>query len=134
MKAQATLADLRGPHLKSATDQILAQGGKIKKPHKYQAKEAWLDGIKFPSIKERDRYAVLLQMQMAGMVSELERQPVYALMVDGIIIGHYKADFRYRRKGETSLTVEDSKGVKTPLYQRSKKHMKAQYGIDILET
>lgn len=130
-----TLSDLRGKALKSATDQILAQGGKVAKPHKYSAKEAWLDGERFPSIKERDRYAALLLEQKAGLISGLERQPVFALMaLGGGIVGTYKGDFRYLKKGDTVPTVEDSKGFKTPIYRRNKRHMKAQYGIDILES
>ena len=67
---------------------------------------------------------------------ELERQPVFPLAVvaaDGaqVVIGVYKADFRYRTA--EGVVVEDCKGFKTALYEWKKRHVAAQYGISITE-
>ena len=54
------------------------------------------------------------------------------MIVSGITIGHYVADFEYL-EGDVRI-VEDVKGMKTPLYRWKKKHFEAQYGLKIRET
>ena len=49
-------------------------------------------------------------------------------------MGRYEADFVYVDLTNGAVTVEDCKGFRTDLYIWKRKHMKAQYGIDILET
>jgi hypothetical protein len=49
------------------------------------------------------------------------------------MVGHYVADFRYRSGPQGLLVVEDVKGVRTALYRWKKKHVEAQYGIQITE-
>ena len=73
----------------------------------------------------------------AGEIEALELQPKFPLMVNGVKVATYLADFRYRVvKGKShSLTVvEDTKGVRTPVYQLKKKLVRALYDIDITET
>jgi hypothetical protein len=84
---------------------------------------------------EAKRYVLLQDMERAGHISHLTLQPKYQLLVDGNLIGHYIADFEYLNK-TGQLIVEDVKSTftrKDPLYRRNRKHMMAQYGIDILE-
>jgi hypothetical protein len=59
-----------------------------------------------------------------GIISELQRQVVFPLKVNGIVIGKYIADFVYLRGDE--VVIEDVKGVETPMFRRSAKHMAAQ--------
>lgn len=101
------------------------------KRHKYGAKPTEVDGIKFASKKEANRYSELKIMEQAGDISCLELQPRYPLTVDGVKVGEYRADFRYRRNGAT--VVEDVKGVRTVIYRMKKKIVEAQYGITIVE-
>lgn len=112
-----------------------------KKPHKYRAQPMVVDGIAFPSKREAARYAELKRLEKAGEIEGLELQPRYRLDVPGIVsvdhrctIGSYVADFRYfdHRQGGI-VVVEDVKGFKTPLYRWKKKHVEAQYGIQIRE-
>ena len=101
---------------------------------KYKNVKTTVDGITFDSRKEAARYCNLKLLQKAGEISELELQPRYPLTVNGVIVATYIADFRYVKKGFINYTVEDVKGVKTPVYRLKKKLMKAIYKIDILET
>lgn len=105
-------------------------------PSKYRAKPTVVDGIRFDSMKEARRYGELKLLERAGEISELELQPRFPLTVhfwdDHERIGEYRGDFRYYdRNGEE--IVEDVKGFKTPLYRWKKKHVEAQYGIQIRE-
>lgn len=99
---------------------------------KYHAVPKVVDGIRFASTAEANRYFELRLMSRVGDVVDLELQPKYPLVVNGVKIGAYVADFRYKLNGV--VVVEDVKGVKTPVYKLKKKLVKALYGIDILET
>lgn len=103
------------------------QAKKIKPKNKYRAKQVIIDGIKFPSIKEGTRYSQLKLMEKAGIVTELRLQVNYKLSVC-----NYRADFVYKRDGLE--IVEDTKGVKTPIYKLKKKMMLNELGITIFET
>tara|TARA_R110002020_G_C16263217_1_gene770632 strand:- start:1208 stop:1519 length:312 start_codon:yes stop_codon:yes gene_type:complete len=100
--------------------------------NKYRAVKTVVDGIKFDSKAEARRYSNLKILEGVGDISDLELQPRYDLVINGIKVGFYKADFRYIQDGDT--IVEDVKGMKTPIYNLKKKMIKAIYGIDILET
>lgn len=106
-----------------------------KKRHKYGAKRTEVEGIKFDSKKEAARYGVLKLLLAAGEISDLQMQVPFSLNApSGERIGFYEADFVYLEKGKPCRTVEDSKGVRTPMYRWKRRHLKAQYGIEILET
>lgn len=94
-------------------------------------------GIRFASKHEATRFVVLMQELNASAISDLMLQPAFqlhAISPSGVKVqvGRYIADFQYRRGAD--LIVEDAKGMKTPLYKRSKKHAEAEYAIRILET
>jgi len=77
--------------------------------------------------------------QKAGLIRGLKRQVLFQFIHNCILIGKYVADATYYEPGNPArkawdLVVEDSKGVRTPLYRRSKKMMRAFYGIEIRET
>lgn len=100
--------------------------------NKYKAVKTVVDNITFDSKKEARRYLALKQLVKFNLISNLELQPRYDLIVNGRKCGFYKADFRYEEDGET--VVEDVKGVRTPIYNLKKKLIKAIYNIDIFET
>lgn len=109
---------------------------KTKRRHpvnKYRNKPVIIDGIKFPSIKEGNRYLVLKQQQKEGKIQLLKRQVTYKLIVNDILICKYRADFVYYDMDGT-LIVEDAKGYRTPEYKLKRSLMKAVHGIDIKET
>lgn len=115
------------------------------KRSKYGAVKTTIDGITFDSKREASRYQELQHLLSAGKIFRLELQPVYRLCVfwpewkarEPIMIGHYVADFRYCNAAGClcawGCTIEDVKGMKTPLYRWKRKHVEAQYGVQIRE-
>jgi len=96
-----------------------------------------VDGHLFASKAEAKRYGELKLLVKARQIDSLEVQPVFLLSVPcregGIVIGFYRADFRYMESGTSRQIVEDVKGHATPLYRWKKRHVEAQYGIKIRE-
>jgi Xaa-Pro aminopeptidase len=111
---------------------VLRQGSDVAKRSKYGNRKTVVDGITFDSIRESKRFGELSLMQEAGLISGLELQQSFDLIVNGMKICRYVADFVYTEK--TRRIVEDVKGVKTPSYTLKKKLMLACHGITIRET
>jgi hypothetical protein len=99
---------------------------------KYHAVPTVIDGIRFASKAEAKRYQELKLAQSVGAISDLELQPRYRLHVNGWKLGEYRGDFRYRNS-EGQTVVEDVKGMLTPMYRWKKKHVAAEYGVDVVE-
>lgn len=107
------------------------------KTNKYKVapkEERTFNGIVFASKKEMQRYQQLLLLERAGIIWQLELQPVYEfeLQITNVIqIGcisttvKYIGDFRY--KEEEKIVVEDVKGVETKEFKRKKRWMKKLY-------
>lgn len=115
---------------------------KFRPRSKYGAIPTEVDGVRFASKKEARRYGELKLLERAGEIHSLELQPRFPLLVpsrghggpwDRAHIGDYVADFRYREGPRGLLRIEDVKGMKTALYRWKKKHVEAQYGIEIRE-
>lgn len=113
-----------------------------KRRSKFNAVKTVVDGFTFDSKAEAARYGVLKLREKAGEIDGLVLQPEFVLTVDRIEdgepreIGVYRGDFRYRdhvASAQPFVVVEDVKGFKTPLYRWKKKHVEAQYGIQIRE-
>lgn len=105
--------------------------------HKFNAKPTVVDGIRFASKAEAKRYQELKLSLKAKRIAHLECQPVFPLIVNGVKVGKYVADFRYVvvpwDYEEPQTIIEDVKGMKTPIYRLKKKMVEAQYGIQITE-
>ena len=104
------------------------------KRNKYGAKKTVVDGIKFDSKRESERYKELKLLEKAGEIADLSLQVRFDFVINGVKLGFYKADFSYWDDNNNRSVVEDVKGFKTPVYNLKKKLMKAIHGIDILET
>ena len=123
---------------------------------KYKAVKTTIDGITFDSKKEAKRYTELKLLEKTGMISHLELQPEYKIIINGVKVCTYRGDFQYftvRRedekpyrnsKGELVVQtmtgdpeghiLEDVKGFKTPIYRLKKKLVEACYpGTQIVE-
>jgi len=100
---------------------------------KYGAQPTVVDGIRFASKAEARRYEELKLRERVGEISDLTLQPRYPLVVNGEKVGTYVGDFRYTEAATQQETVEDVKGVATPVYRLKKKLVRAIYGVDILE-
>lgn len=100
-----------------------------------------VDGHRFPSKKEANRYCELKYAERSKerSVRNLELQVLFPLVVKGVAIfprGYY-ADFVYielQPAGTWELIVEDAKGVRTDTYRVKANLVKAIYGIEIRET
>lgn len=100
----------------------------MKVRHKFKAKPQEYDGIKFPSKAEAKRYLELKVLQEKGEVLFFLRQVPFHL-AGGV---KYVCDFMIFW-ADGSVTVEDVKGMKTPLYIAKKKMVESTYPIEIIE-
>jgi len=101
---------------------------------KYGNKKVTVQGIKFDSKWESERYLYIKSLERAGRVRNLELQVRFNLLVNDQKICAYIADFRYEKEnanGDWEIIIEDAKGVETPEFKLKKKLMKACLGIEI---
>lgn len=103
---------------------------------KYKARAVEVNGYRFASQAEAQRYCELLELQRAGAIHDLhvhKRFPLHAS--GGQKIGYYECDFYYvTAQGEQ--VVED---VKSPVtarlstYRLKRRLFEAEYGLTISE-
>ena len=91
--------------------------------NKYNAKKLTIDGIKFDSKKEANRYQELKLLERAGEISGINIHPKFRLS-DGFDWNgkHYRpidyyADFSYHDLDTGKVVIEDVKGVKTTVFR-----------------
>jgi hypothetical protein len=98
---------------------------KFMRRQKFGNKRVVIDGIKFISTGEGNRYLELKQYQQLGLITELELQPNFKIIIDGVFIGTYVADFKYKVKNK--WIIEDFKGAETLLFKWKFKLAKVLY-------
>lgn len=96
--------------------------------HKFNAKPVEIDNIKFQSTKEGNRYFELKLLKRSGDVIFFLRQVPFHL--PGKV--KYVCDFQVFWNDGT-ISFEDVKGFKTPMYKRNKKQVEELYPIKITE-
>lgn len=94
--------------------------------HKYHAIRTEVDGKKFPSKKEARRYQELKVMQKTGRIIFFIRQAPFDLP-GGVT---YRADFMIFWSNGT-VTIEDTKGVDTPVSSIKRKQVEELYPVKI---
>lgn len=106
---------------------------------KYHSTPVEVNGIRFDSKREANRWFELRMLERAGKIEKLKRQVKYLLIPsqyrDGKCIERecsYLADFVYVKDGH--LVVEDCKGFRTPEYKIKRKLMLQLYDIRLVET
>ena len=101
--------------------------------NKYNAIKQTYNGEVFDSKKELKRYMELELLLRAKEITDLELHPKFDLIVNGVKIGRYTADFKY--KNGSDIIVEDvkSKATKTRDYMLRKKIL-ATYDPPIIIT
>ena len=112
-------------------------------PNKYNNKWVEIDGKKFQSKKEGNRYSELRLLEKAGLIEDLQCQVKYELHAHsqhepkGVKVCDYFLDFEYFCQKRGCWIYEDVKGLKNgpaySLFKLKKKWMKAQYGITVDE-
>lgn len=106
------------------------------KKNKYNNKKVIYKGIKFDSIKEKNRFIELKLMEKAGEIKNLTLQPEFPLTETIKNNGKtfrkskYIADFEYIDKSGERV-VEDVKGFKTDLYNFKVKVFLNKYGHEL---
>lgn len=88
--------------------------------NKYGARRTRKGQNIYDSAKEADRGTVLLLEQRAGRITDLRRQVTIEIVIDGVCVLTYKADFVYREEDSGQIIIEDPKGARTPLYRLKK--------------
>jgi hypothetical protein len=100
---------------------------------KYNNRRVTLDGHTFDSVAERRRYQELCLLRAAGELTGLVTHPRFPLVVNGVPIATYEADFGYTETATGRAVVEDVKGVRTDVYRIKCRLMRACYGIEVKE-
>lgn len=100
---------------------------------KYRNEPVVVDGLRFASKREAQRWGELRLRARLGEVADLHRQAPYACVVAGVQVCVYVADFVYRDVPTGRWHVEDAKGVRTAVYRLKKRLMKACHNIDVEE-
>lgn len=103
---------------------------------KYHNTKTVLNGIKFDSKLEAERYAQLKILECAGVIKGLELQPSFELLPSFRKNGKtwrktvYKADFRYILCEDDEIIIEDVKGstaVITDVFRLKQKLFEYKY-------
>lgn len=95
--------------------------------NKFGNKKVVVDGIKFDSKKESQRYIELKLLEETNKIKDLELQKEYELQPSFKKNGKtfrkitYKADFTYFDNEKGKYIVEDVKGFKTEVYKLKNK-------------
>ena len=107
---------------------------------KYKNTPIEVNGYKFASKKEANRYKTLQAMVELGVISDLRLQQKFVLIpsqrIDGKLVERecsYKADFVYIDNETGKTVVEDTKGFRTKDYVIKRKLMLQKFGIKIKE-
>lgn len=122
-----------------ARDELLRVQAPGPRKSKYGNKPVEIDGRRFASAAEGRRYLDLRRMEAIGLIRELECQPRFPLVVAGVKIAVYVADFSYLDGGTGEFAVEDVKGGKgtvTDVFRIKKRLFEALYPhkLRIIET
>ena len=110
--------------------------------NKYGNNKVSVNGEKFDSQKEHQRWVILKMMERIGRIKDLQRQVKFVLIpaqrdARGKLLEYecsYVADFVYYDFDLGQQVVEDAKGMKTDVYKIKKKLMLYVHGIQIKES
>lgn len=104
------------------------------KAGKYRNQRRTVDGIVFDSRKEAARWAELKARESAGRISWLRRQVRFPLVVNGITVCTYVADFVYLDGGVRIVEDVKSEFTRTlPVYRIKRKLMWVLHKVEIRE-
>ena len=102
--------------------------------NKYKNVKVHIDGYKFDSKAEAERYLELKILSKAGMISNLALQPKFEIQPHfrhnskTELAINYIADFSYTEKGSDKIIVEDVKGMETDVFKIKRKMFIKIYG------
>ena len=105
---------------------------------KYHSTPTEVNGIRFDSKREANRWAELKLLERGHVITDLRRQVRYIIAPQTTVEGVkfttkvYVADFVYHKDGK--LVVEDVKGYRTQEYKLKRHLMALNYQILVVET
>ena len=102
--------------------------------NKYGAVKTEYNGVIYASRAEANRASELYALERAGVIRNIVRQRKYPIIINGIKVFTYLADFNYFDIEKDREVVEDVKGVRTAMFNLKKKCVEASYGIEIILT
>ena len=125
-------------------------------PHRSRKRQIEAYGYKWDNPKEAARYQYLKLRERAHEIDRLEVKPMFQLMINGVKIGTYTAEFRYYDLIKDEDVVEDCKPgynakkkqtrkgiivrewterevLRTPLWEFKRKVVAACIGIEVTE-
>lgn len=103
----------------------------MKRP-KYGNKITYVDGIRFMSKREAERYQQLKILQAAKHIKGLTLQPIFPIVLNGKKICKVIMDFEYYENDQR--IIEDVKGKDNAMSKLKRKLVEAVYGIKITVT
>lgn len=102
--------------------------------NKYGNEPVIVDGILFQSKKEAKYYGQCKMRKIAGNILKFEMQKTYDLVVNGVLICQYRADFiLWNFDGtKTVIDVKSKATEELPVFKIKKALMLAIHGIEII--
>lgn len=102
---------------------------------KFGNKPVVVNGIRFQSRLESERYQQLMLLERAGEISGLVLQPEYQILQgfinpetgEKVKSRFYVGDFRYIDNATNKMIVEDTKGMETPEFRLKWSLVKSLY-------
>ena len=99
--------------------------------NKFAAKKEFIDGYKFDSGAEAQRYRELVLMKKAKVITQLVVHPSFSIDIGPLHVCTVIADFKYM-DCNIGLVAEDVKGHDTALSSLKRKLVEACHGIKIV--
>ena len=114
---------------------LSGQQSQPSRPSKYRNVKTAVNDVQFDSVKESKHYLELMLMERAGLITDLELQPVFILQekLAGMRAIKYVADFRWVDVATGKTHVKDSKGFQTAAFRIKAKLFKAKFPDLIFE-
>lgn len=101
---------------------------------KYGNKPQQMDGLKFASIRELKYYCDYKLLERAGQIRQLEIHPSFKLIVNGVKVGRFTADFAYfDDKGRHVIDVKSPSTAAGEAFRLRKRVFEACYPGIVLE-
>jgi hypothetical protein len=105
---------------------------KARVSNKYGAKRVEIDGYKFDSKREAERYQELKLLEKTTKLHLIEVHPKFEIEHNGVKICKVILDFWYCDNKDGGIFIyEDVKGMDTPVSRLKRKLVKAFYKIDV---
>lgn len=100
----------------------------VAKRQKYGNQKTDYNGVTFDSKKELKKWQELQLLEKSGLISDLQRQVAFPLIVNGRHVGRFTADYTWIEDGQK--VVADAKSAPTrkeTAYRLRKRVFEAQY-------